>query len=155
MSESSRAFHLDAPSSSSSSSSTAAAAGDRHHHHGKSAASASTTGGGSVPFHRLFAFADAADAALMSLGTLGALANGAAMPLMTVLFARLIDAFGGAADTRDVVARVSNVSLQFIYLAVASAVASFVRKYIYLFTPPTLSPTAIHPTLQQQRWRAG
>jgi len=131
MSESSRVFHLDAPSSSSSSS---AAAGD--HHHGKPAASASTAGGGggggSVPFHRLFAFADAADAALMSLGTLGALANGAAMPLMTVLFARLIDAFGGAADTRDVVARVSAVSLQFLYLAVASAAASFVRKYIYL-----------------------
>jgi ATP-binding cassette subfamily B (MDR/TAP) protein 1 len=135
MSESSRAFHLDAPSSSSS----AAAAGD-HHHHGKPA-SATTAGGGSVPFHRLFAFADGADAALMSLGTLGALANGAAMPLMTVLFARLIDAFGGATDTRDVVARVSNVSLQFLYLAVASAVASFVRKSIvhtHILNAPTL-----------------
>jgi ATP-binding cassette subfamily B (MDR/TAP) protein 1 len=139
MSESSRAFHLDAPSSSSS----AAAAGD-HHHHGKPA-SATTAGGGggggSVPFHRLFAFADGADAALMSLGTLGALANGAAMPLMTVLFARLIDSFGGATDTRDVVARVSNVSLQFLYLAVASAVASFVRKSIvhtHILNAPTL-----------------
>ena len=129
MSESSRAFHLDAPSSSS------AADGDQRHGKPASASGrrgAAAGGGGSVPFHRLFAFADAADAALMSLGTLGALANGAAMPLMTVLFARLIDAFGGAADTRDVVARVSAVSLQFLYLAVASAAASFVRKYIYL-----------------------
>ena len=121
MSESSRAFQLDAPSS-------AAAAGA-----GRGGKAAPSGGGGSVPFYRLFAFADGADAALMSLGALGAVANGAALPLMTVLFGRLIDAFGGAATTRDVVGRVSGVSLEFVYLAVASAAASFVRKC----SPPT------------------
>ena len=90
------------------------------------------TPGGSmsrVPFHRLFAFADRTDAALMVLGALGAVANGAAMPFMTVLFGNLIDAFGGALSIHQVVNRVSMVSLDFIYLAFASAVASFVRKY--------------------------
>uniref|UniRef100_A0A0E0N8D0 ABC transmembrane type-1 domain-containing protein n=1 Tax=Oryza rufipogon TaxID=4529 RepID=A0A0E0N8D0_ORYRU len=89
----------------------AAARGER----AASAASASAW----VPFHfhKLFAFADKTDVALMALGTLGAVANGAALPFMTVLFGNLIDA----------VNRVSMVSLEFIYLAIASSVASFVQ----------------------------
>ncbi|CAL5097082.1 unnamed protein product [Urochloa decumbens] len=125
MSESSRAFQLDAPSS-------AAGAGDARG--GKAGPSSGGAGTGSVPFYRLFAFADGADAALMSAGALGAVANGAALPLMTVLFGRLIHAFGGAATSRDVVARVSGVSLQFVYLAVASAAASFVQVSCWMIT---------------------
>ena len=99
---------------------------------GKGRAAAAAT---RVPFHKLFAFADSTDVALMLLGALGAVANGAAMPFMTVLFGNLIDAFGGAMSIHDVVNRVSNVSLEFIYLAIASAVASFVfvRKSAALF----------------------
>ncbi|CAO2192684.1 unnamed protein product [Urochloa humidicola] len=97
---------------------------------GKGSAAASTR----VPFHKLFAFADSTDAALMVLGALGAVANGAAMPFMTVLFGNLIDAFGGAMSIHDVVERVSNVSLQFIYLALASAVASFVQVTCWMIT---------------------
>ncbi|CAL4976715.1 unnamed protein product [Urochloa decumbens] len=95
-----------------------------------SAASAATR----VPFHKLFAFADSTDVALMLLGALGAVANGAAMPFMTVLFGNLIDAFGGAMSIHEVVDRVSNVSLQFIYLAIASAVASFVQVTCWMIT---------------------
>ena len=90
-----------------------------------------------VPFHKLFAFADSTDVALMLLGALGAVANGAAMPFMTVLFGNLIGAFGGAMGIHDVVTRVSNVSLEFIYLAIASAVASFVRKSAALSLSPS------------------
>jgi len=90
-----------------------------------------------APFHKLFAFADSTDVALMLLGALGAVANGAAMPFMTVLFGNLIDAFGGAMVIHDVVTRVSNVSLEFIYLAIASAVASFVRKSAALSLSPS------------------
>ncbi|CAL4950332.1 unnamed protein product [Urochloa decumbens] len=87
-----------------------------------------------VPFHKLFAFADSTDVALMLLGALGAVANGAAMPFMTVLFGNLIDAFGGAMSIHEVVDRVSNVSLQFIYLAISSAVASFVQVTCWMIT---------------------
>ncbi|GJM94530.1 hypothetical protein PR202_ga11180 [Eleusine coracana subsp. coracana] len=124
MSESTRAFELIAPSSSS----AADARGE------KKAKVAGVTAGGSVAFHRLFAFADGADAALMSLGALGAVANGAALPLMTVLFGRLIDAFGGAAAPGDVLRRVSAVSLDFVYLAVASAAASFIQVTCWMIT---------------------
>ncbi|KQK04013.1 ABC transporter B family member 21 [Brachypodium distachyon] len=87
-----------------------------------------------VPFHRLFAFADRTDVALMLLGALGAVANGAAMPFMTVLFGNLIDAFGGALSIHQVVNRVSMVSLDFIYLAFASALASFVQVTCWMIT---------------------
>ncbi|CAL4964050.1 unnamed protein product [Urochloa decumbens] len=56
------------------------------------------------------------------------------MPFMTVLFGNLIDAFGGAMSIHKVVDRVSNVSLQFIYLAIASAVASFVQVTCWMIT---------------------
>ena len=70
-------------------------------------------GGGSggakaVPMHRLFAFADRRDAAMMAMGAAAAFANGLAMPLLTFLMGDLIDAFG-AADRARVVHVVSKV----------------------------------------------
>ncbi|KAG8084417.1 hypothetical protein GUJ93_ZPchr0010g10510 [Zizania palustris] len=130
MSESSRAFGVNVLSSSAGEAVPSTAA----HGGGKKGDGDGGGGGGSVPFHRLFAFADGKDVVLMLLGTLGAVANGAALPFMTVLFGGLIDAFGGAAGARDVVARVSEVSLEFIYLAIASAAASFIQVACWMIT---------------------
>ncbi|RWW08724.1 hypothetical protein GW17_00027815 [Ensete ventricosum] len=63
-----------------------------------------------VPFYMLFSFADATDVILMVLGSLGALGNGLALPLMTLLFGDLIQSFGGASDIHDVLGRVSKVA---------------------------------------------
>lgn len=63
----------------------------------------------SVPFYRLFSFADKADIALMLVGSLGALGNGVAMPLMTILFGQLIDSFGETLDQNQIVDTVSKV----------------------------------------------
>ncbi|RWW43712.1 hypothetical protein BHE74_00050597 [Ensete ventricosum] len=49
-----------------------------------------------VAFHRLFAFADSRDVALMAIGTVSAVGNGVSMPIMTLIFGELIDAFGYA-----------------------------------------------------------
>ncbi|KAI0528833.1 hypothetical protein KFK09_001376 [Dendrobium nobile] len=87
-----------------------------------------------VHIYKLFSFADSADLFLMILGSLGALANGAAMPLMTVLFGNAIQSFGGAKDIHDVVHRVSKVSLDFVYLAVAAGVASFLQVACWMAT---------------------
>lgn len=70
-----------------------------------------------VPLRRLFAFADWADAALMTVGAAAAAANGMAKPLMTFVVGDVIHAFGsaGANSSRrhdgddDVVARVTKV----------------------------------------------
>lgn len=64
---------------------------------------------GRVPLHRLFAFADRVDAALMAVGALMAVANGMAQPLMTFIFGDVIDAFGSAGSSNDVLHRVVKV----------------------------------------------
>ena len=61
-----------------------------------------------MPMHRLFAFADRRDAAMMAVGAAAAIANGLAMPLLTFLIGDLVDAFG-AADRARVVHVVSKV----------------------------------------------
>ncbi|KAK4847319.1 hypothetical protein QYF36_011543 [Acer negundo] len=78
-----------------------------------------------VPFHKLFTFADATYVALMIIGTIGALGNGVSMPLMAIIFGDLIDSFGQNQNSIDIV----KVSLKFVYLGVGSAVASFLREY--------------------------
>ncbi|MED6121362.1 hypothetical protein PIB30_029479 [Stylosanthes scabra] len=82
-----------------------------------------------IPFHKLFSFADPLDYALMIVGTIGAVGNGMANPLMTVVFGNLIDAFGGTSNSHKVVHDVSKLALKFVYLALGSFAGSFLRKY--------------------------
>ena len=63
---------------------------------------------GRVALHRLFAFADTTDAALMAVGAVAAVANGMAQPLMTFILGDVIDAFGSG-TTDGVVHRVVQV----------------------------------------------
>ncbi|KAJ9171650.1 hypothetical protein P3X46_014986 [Hevea brasiliensis] len=87
----------------------------------------------SVPFHKLFSFADSIDILLMIVGTIGAVGNGISLPLMTVFLGDMIDAFGQNKN-KDVVHVVSKVSLKFIYLAVGTAVASFLQVDCWIVT---------------------
>lgn len=64
-----------------------------------------------VPFHKLFAFADSFDILLMILGTVGAIGNGLGFPIMTILFGDVIDVFGqnqNSSDVSDKIAKVVN-----------------------------------------------
>ncbi|PON45515.1 ATP-binding cassette containing protein, partial [Parasponia andersonii] len=79
-------------------------------------------------FHKLFSFADSIDVLWMIRGTIGAIANGLCMPIMTILFGQLTDAFGNNQYNKDIVHVVSKVSLKFIYLAMGAAGAAFLRK---------------------------
>lgn len=63
---------------------------------------------GTVGFHKLFSFADSIDVLLMIIGTIGAIGNGLCMPIMTILFGQLTDAFGNN-QTKDIVRVVSKV----------------------------------------------
>lgn len=63
----------------------------------------------SVPFLKLFSFADSYDYLLMFVGSIGGIGNGVGMPLMTVLFGQLINSFGSNQGTHDVVSAVSKV----------------------------------------------
>ena len=59
----------------------------------------------SVPFFKLFSFADKFDQFLIVSGAIAAALNGLTLPLMTILFGQLIDAFGQNAFTTDQVQR--------------------------------------------------
>ncbi|KAI4301589.1 hypothetical protein L6164_034852 [Bauhinia variegata] len=80
-----------------------------------------------VPFYKLFTFADSTDFLLMFVGTIGALGNGLGLPLMTLLFGQMINSFGNNQNTNQVVHEVSKVSLKFVYLAVGTGVAAFLQ----------------------------
>ena len=63
-----------------------------------------------VPFYKLFAFADSIDVFLMICGSVGAMGNGVCLPLMTLLFGDLIDSFGQNQNNKDIVDVISKVS---------------------------------------------
>ncbi|CAI0375867.1 unnamed protein product, partial [Linum tenue] len=90
-----------------------------------------------VAFHKLFtSAADSTDALLMTLGTIGAMGNGLAMPLMSILFGQLTDSFGQnqQSSSAQVVHLVSQVSVRFVYLAAASAVLAFLQVTCWMVT---------------------
>ncbi|KAJ7973145.1 ABC transporter B family protein [Quillaja saponaria] len=87
-----------------------------------------------VPFHKLFSFADSSDVMLMIFGTIGAIGNGVGLPLMTLLFGELINSFGDNQNNNGVVDAVSKVSLKFVYLAVGTGVAAFLQVACWMVT---------------------
>ncbi|KAJ8510289.1 hypothetical protein OPV22_000723 [Ensete ventricosum] len=86
-----------------------------------------------VAFHRLFAFADSRDVALMAIGTVSAVGNGVSMPIMTLIFGELIDAFGYA-DNSTVLHQVNKVVLKFVYLALGTGLAALLEVSCWMVT---------------------
>ncbi|ORX80635.1 multidrug resistance protein MDR [Basidiobolus meristosporus CBS 931.73] len=86
-----------------------------------------------VSFIELFQFATTFDWMLMSLGIVCAVATGAAMPLMTIIFGNLInvflvspDDFATALEREDFIkGKINEFSLYFIYLAIGVAIAAY------------------------------
>lgn len=65
-----------------------------------------------IPFYKLFTFADKLDLFFMTMGTIGAVGNGLAQPLMTIIFGKLINSFGSS-DPSKVVHEVAKVCIFF------------------------------------------
>ncbi|KAH9613320.1 hypothetical protein KSS87_021170, partial [Heliosperma pusillum] len=87
-----------------------------------------------IAFYKLFSFADSTDKALMTVGSIGAIGNGLTMPLMAVLLGNLVDAFGQNQNTKHVMSLVSQVSLNYIYLALGSGLAAFLQVTCWMVT---------------------
>ncbi|KAF9603644.1 hypothetical protein IFM89_037188 [Coptis chinensis] len=79
-----------------------------------------------VILHKLFTFADVFDIVLMSIGTIFAIGNGIGLPLLTIVFGELVDAFGET-DSDHVLHAVSKVSLKYVWFAIAMGVAAFLH----------------------------
>ncbi|KAG1341836.1 ABC transporter B family member 11 [Cocos nucifera] len=79
-----------------------------------------------VPFYKMFSFADTCDVALMTVGTVAAVANGISMSLVSYIFGQLVNAFGFSSKA-SIVHEVSKVVLKYVYLAAGSGVASVLQ----------------------------
>ncbi|KAI4335103.1 hypothetical protein L6164_013782 [Bauhinia variegata] len=87
-----------------------------------------------VPFYKLFSFADSVDQLLMFVGTIAAAGTGICMPMMVIITGEMVDAFGGNVNTKQIVQEVSKVSQSFAYLAVGSFVASALQVACWMVT---------------------
>ncbi|CAL2226471.1 unnamed protein product [Prunus armeniaca] len=87
-----------------------------------------------VPYYKLFSFADSLDYLLMSVGTISAIGNGVCMPLMTIIFGNVVNSFGGTENNKEVVDAVSKVALKYVYLGVGAASASFLQMSCWMVT---------------------
>ncbi|KAL5538774.1 hypothetical protein UlMin_043914 [Ulmus minor] len=87
-----------------------------------------------VPYYKLFSFADSMDYLLMFVGIISAVGNGLAMPLMTVIFGTMVDSFGSSTDEKEVVKQVSKASLRFVFLALGSGTAAFFQVSCWMVT---------------------
>ncbi|XP_041022108.1 ABC transporter B family member 4-like [Juglans microcarpa x Juglans regia] len=84
-----------------------------------------------VPFLKLFSFADSTDLFLMIAGTMGAIGNGSGLPLITVFFGEMINSLG---STTDIVPLVSKVCLKIVYLGVGVGAAGFIQVACWMIT---------------------
>ncbi|KAG0606707.1 hypothetical protein M758_9G161600 [Ceratodon purpureus] len=81
---------------------------------------------GSVPFYRLFSFADPLDYLLMTVGTISAITHGAAMPVFFLFFGKLIDGFGSNVDNPvNTADTVNKYVLYLLYLGIVVCLASW------------------------------
>ncbi|KAK2649812.1 hypothetical protein Ddye_017301 [Dipteronia dyeriana] len=87
-----------------------------------------------VPFQKLFTFADSTDVALMIIGTIGALGNGLSMPLAALIFGELTDSFGQNQNKSGIVDVISKCTLKLVYLAIGAGVASFLEVGCWMVT---------------------
>ncbi|KAL9236879.1 hypothetical protein vseg_011498 [Gypsophila vaccaria] len=86
-----------------------------------------------VGFMKLFSFGDKYDRMLMMVGSIAAICNGIAQPLMTLILSQVINSFGHS-DPRHVVHDVSKVSLKFLFLAIYTGVACFLQVTCWIVT---------------------
>ncbi|KAF7126723.1 hypothetical protein RHSIM_Rhsim11G0017900 [Rhododendron simsii] len=79
-----------------------------------------------VPFFKLFEFADAFDYLLMFVGSVGACIHGASVPVFFIFFGKLINIIGMAyLFPREASHRVAKYSLDFVYLSVVILFSSW------------------------------
>lgn len=87
-----------------------------------------------ISFWKLFSNADRLDQLFMVIGTLGAMANGAAFPMFAIVFGEFSDVFGQDAGTDDFMSKVSQLALYFVYIACAAAVAAYFQGSMWQLT---------------------
>ncbi|CAI5470840.1 unnamed protein product [Closterium sp. Yama58-4] len=88
-----------------------------------------------VYYWQLFKFADKWDILLMIVGSVCAIGLGMAMPMISLLFGELTNAFGqNTTDVNKLMDAVTSVALKFLYLAIGAAVAAYLEMACWMTT---------------------
>ncbi|KAL8172358.1 hypothetical protein V2J09_024162 [Rumex salicifolius] len=88
-----------------------------------------------VPFYKLFSFADKYDYLLMSVGSLGAFIHGSAMPCFFLLFGQMVNGFGkNQLDLTTMTHEVSKYALYFVYLGLVVCASSYAEIACWMYT---------------------
>ncbi|XP_027368719.1 ABC transporter B family member 4-like [Abrus precatorius] len=87
-----------------------------------------------VPFYKLFSFADSWDHLLMFVGTISALGTGMSKILMYIILGDAIDAFRGDVNTKQIVHEISKVSLKFAVIGAGAFLAAFLQVACWVAT---------------------
>ncbi|MED6205610.1 ABC transporter B member 19 [Stylosanthes scabra] len=89
----------------------------------------------SLPFYKLFSFADKYDIMLMICGTLGAIVHGASMPVFFLLFGKMVNGFGkNQMDLNAMINQVSKSVLEFIYLGLVVCASSYAEISCWMYS---------------------
>ncbi|KAF5175694.1 Abc transporter b family member [Thalictrum thalictroides] len=88
-----------------------------------------------LPFYQLFTFADKYDWFIMSVGSIGAIIHGSAMPVFFLLFGKMVNGFGqNQSDLHAMVHEVSKYSLYFVYLGLIVCLSSYAEIACWMYT---------------------
>ncbi|KAM7487975.1 hypothetical protein LguiB_025459 [Lonicera macranthoides] len=71
-----------------------------------------------VPFYKLFSFADSTDYVLMLVGTVASIGHGLCNPLMTVILGEIVNTFGESVDANKLVQGVSELCMGLLLFSV-------------------------------------
>ncbi|MCO5556388.1 hypothetical protein L7F22_009937 [Adiantum nelumboides] len=89
----------------------------------------------SIPFYKLFSYADSLDWFLMLIGALGAAVHGAAVPVFFIFFGKLIDTLGSPiVNLNDLSHEAAKYSLDFVYLSIAAMLSGWVEVSCWMYT---------------------
>ncbi|CAM8901165.1 unnamed protein product [Rhodiola kirilowii] len=91
--------------------------------------------GRSVPFLKLFKFADLRDWQLMAVGSIGACIHGASLPVFFIFFGKMIDVMGLAYLNPPAAShKVAKYALDFLYLSVVILFSSWIEVACWMHT---------------------
>ncbi|KAL2977140.1 hypothetical protein AAZX31_13G049100 [Glycine max] len=88
-----------------------------------------------LPFYKLFSFADKCDWMLMISGSIGAIVHGSSMPVFFLLFGEMVNGFGkNQMDLKKMTEEVSKYALYFVYLGLVVCISSYAEIACWMYT---------------------